>query len=133
MKTIENLLTTDYLTDKDLQVDIMEIHSLSVIECNKSKNIVKLLAAVGVFSGLIQSSDIELSKKAIKSLLFLLYHVFPKVRQMTAEKLYTGLLSMENYDNVLPGGESAYEEFDKMITETDWNQDIKTLTADTKK
>ena len=58
----------------------MEIHALSVIECNKSKNIVKLLAAVGVFSGLMQSSDVELAKKSIKSLLFLLYHSFPKVR-----------------------------------------------------
>ena len=53
MKTIENLLTTDYLTEKELQVDIMEIHAVSVIEFNKSKNIVKLLAAVGVFSGLM--------------------------------------------------------------------------------
>jgi hypothetical protein len=53
MKTIENLLTTDYLTEKELQVDITEIHAVSKVECNKSKNIVKLLAAVGVFSGLM--------------------------------------------------------------------------------
>ncbi len=80
MKTIENLLTTDYLTEKELQSDITEIHTLSVVECNKSKNIVKLLAAVGVFSGLMHSSDVDLAQKSIKSMLFLLYHSFPKVR-----------------------------------------------------
>ena len=69
----------------------------------------------------MQSCDEELAKKSIKSLLFLLYHSFPKVRQMTAEKLYTGLLSMESYDHVMPKGETAYEEFDSMISETDWN------------
>ena len=40
---------------------------------------------------------------------------------MTAEKLYTGLLSMESYDHVIPEGETAYEEFDTIISETDWN------------
>ena len=52
---------------------------------------------------------------------------------MTAEKLYTGLLSMENYDHVMPEGEAAYEEFDAIISETDWNQDVKKLTSETKK
>ncbi len=47
---------------------------------------------------------------------------------MTAEKLYTGLLSMESYDHVMPEGEAAYEEFDAIISETDWNQDVKKLT-----
>ena len=80
MKTIENLLTTDYLSDAEVQADIMEIHRLSVAECNKSKNIVKLMAGVGVFAGMLNSSNEELCKKAIKTLLFLLYHNFPKVR-----------------------------------------------------
>ena len=60
MKTIENLLSTDYLTEDELQVEILEIHRLTVAECNKSKNIVKLMAGVGVFSGMLNSSDSEL-------------------------------------------------------------------------
>lgn len=60
MKTIENLLSTDYLTDEEVQVDILEIHRISVAECNKSKNIVKLMAGVGVFAGMLNSSNAEL-------------------------------------------------------------------------
>lgn len=53
MKTVENLLSTDYLSEDELQVDLREIHRLTVAECNKSKNIVKLMAGVGVMAGLL--------------------------------------------------------------------------------
>jgi len=98
MKTIDNLLNTDYLTDDELQEDLMEIHRLTVAECSKSKNISKLNAGVGVMSGLMNSTNAELGKKAIKTLLFLLYHNYPKVRTLSAQKLYTGLLAMEEHD-----------------------------------
>lgn len=101
-------------------------------ECSKSKNIHKLLAGIGVFSGLMNSTEVELAKKSIKTLLFLLYHNYPKVRQLAAEKLYTGIMALEEYDSLIPGGEEAYEEFDEMITVTDWSQDVKVLTAETK-
>lgn len=133
MKTIENLLGTDYLTDDELQEDLVEIHRLTVAECNKSKNIHKLIAGIGVFSGLMNSTNVELAKKSIKTILFLLYHNFPKVRQLAAEKLYTGLMAMEDHDQLMPGGEEAYEEFDEMITVTDWSQDVKKLTAEREK
>ena len=132
MKTIENLLTTDYLTDEEVQEDILEIHRLSVAECNKSKNIVKLMAGVGVFAGMLNSTNAELCKKAVKTLLFLLYHNFPKVRKLAAEKLYTGLLTMESYDAIIPGGEDAYDEVNELISETDWSADVKVLQAETK-
>jgi len=62
----------------------------------------------------------------------LLYHNFPKVRKLAAEKLYTGLLTMEEYDSIIPGGEDAYDEVNDLISETDWSQDVKLLTAETK-
>ncbi len=33
----------------------------------------------------------------------------------------------------MPDGEAAYEEFDAIVSETDWNQDVKKLTSETKK
>jgi len=60
MKTVENLLGTDYLMDEALSDDIQEIHSLTVAECSKSKNIVKLMAGVGVFAGLLNTTNIDL-------------------------------------------------------------------------
>jgi len=132
MKTIEMLLTADYLSEAEIQEDIHEIHSLAVSECNKSKNITKLIAGIGVFAGLVNSVDAELCKKGIKTLLFLLYHNFPKVRSMAAEKLYTGVLTMEEYEAVIPGGEDAYEAVQALLSETDWSHDAKTLAAQTK-
>ena len=133
MKTIEMLLSADYLSETELQPEILEVHRVSVAECNKSKNIVKLIAGVGLFSGLLSLEDVEVQKKAVKTLLFLLFHNFPKVRQMAAEKLYTGLLTLEEYDDLIPGGEDAYDEINEVLSETDWGGiDAKILTADLK-
>lgn len=134
MKTIEMLLTADYLSEVEIQQDIHEIHALAVAECNKSKNIVKLMAGIGVFAGLVNSVDAELCKKGIKTLLFLLYHNFPKVRSMAAEKLYTGILAMDEdqIEKIIPGGEDASEAVQVLLSETDWSRDAKTLAAETK-
>lgn len=109
MKTTEMMLAADYLSEPEIQPEINELHRLVVSECNKSKNITKLISGVGVFAGMMNSPDEELCRKAIKTILFLLYHNFPKVRQLAAEKLYTGLLTMESFDHVIPGGEDAYD------------------------
>ena len=125
------LLSADYLSDTEVQDDILEIHRLTVAECNKSKNIVKLMESVGVFAGMLNSSNSVLFKKAIRTLLFLLYHGFPKVRKLAAEKLYTGLLTMEEYESIIPGGEEAYDEVNELISETDWSLDVKILKSET--
>ena len=39
---------------------------------------------------------------------------------------------MEEYDSIIPGGEDAYDEVNDLISETDWSQDVKLLTAETK-
>lgn len=132
MKTIEMLLNADYLSEDEIQPEVIEIHATTVTECNKSKNIVKLMAGIGVFAGMLQSTNEELCRKSIKTLLFLLYHNFPKVRKMASEKLYTGLLTMESYESIIPGGEDAYEEVNELLSETDWSTNVKTLTDETK-
>ena len=53
MKTIEMLLESDYLAEEEISEDLKIFHSLTVQECNKSKNIVKLMASVGVFSNML--------------------------------------------------------------------------------
>lgn len=84
------------------------MHALVVKECSKSKNIVKLLASIGVFSGMLTFQQHELSVKALRSLLFLLYHNFPKIRKSAAEKLYTSLLTIEDYQHMV-ATEELYE------------------------
>jgi hypothetical protein len=90
------------------------------MEVNKSKNMVKLMSAAGVYSGMFSYSNHELCQKAIKSMLFLLYHSFPKIRKLSAEKLYTCLLSMEDFSLIIPNGEDAYDRAIEMLSETNW-------------
>jgi hypothetical protein len=52
---------------------------------------------------------------------------------MAAEKLYTGLLTLEEYDQLIPGGEDQFDEINEILSETDWGGiDAKILTADLK-
>lgn len=78
------------------------------------------------------SPDKDLCKKAVKTLLFLLFHTYAKVRQIAAEKLYTGLLTMDSYDELIPGGEEAYEKINDLLSETNWSGDVKQLTQEHK-
>lgn len=133
MKTVEILLESSYLGELGLSTEILLLHALCVQECNKSKVIVKLMAAIGVFANMLTFPQQELATKALRSLLFLLYHSFPKVRKLAAEKLYTSLLTLEDYSMVIPGGyENAFEQAIEMLSETDWAMPLPALSASTK-
>jgi len=106
MKTIETLLSSDYLGDVRLAKDFCSLHSLCVKECNKSKNIVKLMASIGVFSNMLLIQDEELGQKA----------------------LYTSLLTMEDFSMVVPGGdEDLYDQIIETLSETEWTGQLKQL------
>ena len=131
MKTFEMLLSSDYLEENELVDDLLKIHTLCVKECNKSKNIVKLMASIGVFASMLSYQNKELCTKALRSLLFLLYHGFPKVRGTAAEKLYTSLIGMEEFDLIVPGGEEDYDGACDMLSDTDWSLPTKVLKEST--
>ena len=57
MKTIEILLESGYLSEQGLSNDILALHAICVQECNKSKVIVKLMAAIGVFANMLTFPD----------------------------------------------------------------------------
>jgi hypothetical protein len=103
-----------------------EIHALTVKECNKTKNMTKLISAVGLFSSFMTFEDKELVQKGLKSLLFLLYHNFPKIRVISAEKLYTALLVVED-QSLIHESEEELEKAVEVLSETDWSQDMKKL------
>ena len=64
----------------------------------------------------------------MKTLLFLLFQQFPNVRKLAAEKLYTSLLTMEEFSLVVPGGdEDLYEQIIETLSETEWTGNLKML------
>lgn len=126
MKTLEMLMSSDYLSHNDLSAQMSDIHALTVKECNKSKNMGKLISAVGLFSSFLSFNDDQLVKKGTKTLLYMLYHNFPKVRVVAAEKLYTALLVVED-QSLVHDKEEDIEKAVEVLSETDWTQDLKKL------
>ena len=56
----------------------------------------------------------------------MLYHTFPKVRKLTAEKLYTALLTMEDFSLIIPK-EDDYDKAIEQLSETNWNDPLKEI------
>jgi hypothetical protein len=55
------------------------------------------------------------------------------VRKLAAEKIYTGLLTMEDYSKVIPGGdEDTYDAVMDLLSETEWVGPQKQLIANVK-
>lgn len=91
------------------------------------------MASIGVFANMLTFKNQDLCIKALRSLLTLLYNAFPKVRKLTAEKLYTSLLMLEDYSLIFPGGdEVAFDGAIEMLSETDWALNLKPLAEQTK-
>ena len=87
-----------------------------------------MISAAGLFSGLLAIPNSELQQKALKSLLFLLYHSFPKVRKITSEKLYTVLITIEDTTTLMgEGKEDSLELATEVISNTDWSENLKII------
>ena len=57
-----------------------------------------------------------------------MYHSFPKVRKTTAEKLYTGLLTMEDPSCIVgEGNEDKFERAMEILSQTEWNDPLKSI------
>lgn len=128
MKTLETILNSNYITEEELENEMSQIHRFTVKENQGSKNIVKTLAVIGVHSALLNYKPLE--QKAQRSLLFLLYHSFPKIRQTTSEKLYNYLLALESYEEKFDS-EDQYDEAIVILSETDWSRQLKELKDET--
>lgn len=101
LKTLAILLESNLLSflfekrDADTKVDFGDkLYAALRDEIQKSTSVPKIAAAIAVLTGLLPSEP-ETEGKALKALLMFLGHRFPKVRKMTAEKLYTRLLVNE--------------------------------------
>ncbi|TMW57468.1 hypothetical protein Poli38472_003393 [Pythium oligandrum] len=84
-------------------------------EMQKATAMPKLAAGISVLVGLLPS-DTETEGKALRALLMFIAHRFPKVRKLTAEKLYTRLLV---HDDVVP--EDKYDAITDILSCTAWD------------
>ncbi|KAG7398260.1 hypothetical protein PHYBOEH_011433 [Phytophthora boehmeriae] len=92
-------------------------------EIQKCTAVPKLDAAISVLIGLLPS-DPETEVKSLRALVLFLGHRFPKVRKLTAEKLYTRLLLHEEVVN-----EEKYDEVVEILSDTAWDASITQVRA----
>lgn len=101
LKTLAIVLESNLLSflfetrDADARADFGEkLYAALRDEVQKTTSVPKIAAAVAVLTGLLPSER-ETERKALKALVLFLGHRFPKVRKLTAERLYTRLLVHE--------------------------------------
>uniref|UniRef100_H3G7L3 Uncharacterized protein n=1 Tax=Phytophthora ramorum TaxID=164328 RepID=H3G7L3_PHYRM len=87
-------------------------------EIQKCTAVPKLSAAIGVLIGLLPS-DPKTEAKTLRALVLFLGHKFPKVRKLTAEKLYTRLLL---HDEVI--NEEKYDTVVEILSDTAWDASV---------
>ncbi|RLN62335.1 hypothetical protein BBJ29_007577 [Phytophthora kernoviae] len=87
-------------------------------EIQKCISVPKLDAAISVLIGLLPS-DSEIEAKSLRALVLFLGHRFPKVRKLTAEKLYTRLLLHEEVIN-----EEKYDQVVEILSDAAWDASI---------
>ncbi|EQC36821.1 hypothetical protein SDRG_05653 [Saprolegnia diclina VS20] len=88
------------------------------IQISKSSDLHKISAGLSVLVGLLPS-EVSVEQRAFRGLAVFLGHRFPKVRKLTAEKLYTRLLMHEELVD-----EATYEAVLGTLSETAWDGDI---------
>ncbi|ETM99131.1 hypothetical protein PPTG_18987 [Phytophthora nicotianae INRA-310] len=87
-------------------------------EIQKCTAVPKLSAAISVLIGLLPS-DPETESKTLRALVLFLGHKFPKVRKLTAEKLYTRFLL---HDAIID--EEKYDTVVEILSDTAWDASI---------
>ncbi|KAF0701134.1 Aste57867_8357 [Aphanomyces stellatus] len=120
MKTIAYCLeerTFDFL-HKDGPIFGNALYDAVSSEISKTSDLHKISAGLAVLVGLLPS-EASVEKRTFRGICVCLGHRFPKVRKMTAEKLYTRLILQDDLVE-----ESKYDEVLSTLSETAWDADM---------
>lgn len=96
-------------------VELFEQCQTEIMKCS---DVNKISTAIDVFCGLLAAEG-PAQKRSLSKLLIFLCHKYPRVRKLTAEKIYTGLLSV---DGVIP--EANEDEVSAILTTTLWDAEL---------
>eukprot|EP01138_Halocafeteria_seosinensis_P011721 gb/GECG01011978.1/.p1 GENE.gb/GECG01011978.1/~~gb/GECG01011978.1/.p1 ORF type:complete len:1494 (+),score=189.78 gb/GECG01011978.1/:1-4482(+) len=90
----------------------------------KSKDAVRVMEAANVFLGLLSFASPALDSSLLATL-DLMGHPFPKIRKVTAEKLYVRIMTLVDLP-IFQGeqGQQNHESLVQILTETQWDGDL---------
>merc|ERR1711902_273880 len=100
-----------------------ELFKLVKNEITKSGEPNKLVASVDVFCNLLPSENSTTVQKCMVQLSIFLCHKFPRIRKVTASKLFETLLM---YDNVIED-EDVKDQVNGILSDTNWDLPVEEL------
>lgn len=87
----------------------------------KSRDPQKIIAAVDLFCNLLQVSK-QCQTQSLNRLVIFLCHRFPRIRKVTANKLYEAFITYDVLED-----EEVMDEITNLLCETDWNESLDLL------
>ena len=124
MKALEKLLTSGWLqpilpTD-EFSFEIFKLVKNEITKCGEPN---KLVTSVDVFCNLLPCENPTTVQKCMIQLSIFLCHKFPRIRKVTAAKLFEALLM---YDNVIESEEKK-DEINNILSDTNWELPVEEL------
>ncbi|GIY26319.1 tubulin-specific chaperone D [Caerostris darwini] len=121
-KMMNYLLLSDiiFLTGNEQSDFYDQLINLMWMCSYKSRDPQKIIAAVDLFCNLLQVSK-QCEIQSLNRLVIFLCHRFPRIRKVTANKLYEAFIT---YDTLEDG---VLDEVTELLCETDWNQSLDVL------
>ena len=126
-KFLDQILSSghfDDLVEDEGSTFVMDLVTVIKAEISKCGDPNKLMLSVEVICGLLASADPAAVKKCLVQLSIFLCHKFPRIRKITASKLFEALLTFADRE-IVP--EENLDDVNTILSDTDWDQDIATL------
>lgn len=124
LKCLDKILSSGWLTAailaSDFSFDLFTLVKTEITKCGEPN---KLVASIEVFCNLMQAENSNTASKCLVQLSIFLCHKFPRIRKVTAAKLFESLLM---YDNVITDEEKK-EEINNILSDTNWDLPVEQL------
>ncbi len=122
MKSLDQLLTSGFLDpvledpSSSFPMDLLAQVKAEITRCGDPN---KLMCSCDVLCALLQCGDERCVKKCLTQLGIFLCHKFPRMRRVTAGKLFEALLTYSDRE-IVP--EESADEVNTLLGETKWEQ-----------
>ena len=123
LKCLDQLLNSGQLMtllSTEFAFDIFTLVKTEITKCGEPN---KLVSSIDVFCGLLQSEHKLTVSKCLVQLSIFLCHKFPRIRKVTAAKLFETLIM---YDEVIEDEENK-EEVNAILSDTNWDKSVEEI------